>query len=187
MWNILWEVPLEKFLFEVLQFSQIRPICQFSILFFLALGTPLQDEKADKCLGTFKLRNSLSNNVKAFDTKILCHCLLHKSTFLPRTEFQTLHFPVRMIQIAVKPSWGIYVHAGVNSTVLFVVTNARLRIKWVKLIFKFKVFKSVHHHTSQLNQPTRCNDFSSLLFDIYLQLNMFRASSRPSSGAQQLQ
>jgi hypothetical protein len=41
--------------------------------------------------------------------------------------------------------------------------------------------------TIQINQPTGCNNFSSLLLDVYLQLNMFRASSRPSSGAQQLQ
>ena len=34
-----------------------------------------------------------------------------------------------------------------------------------------------------MNQPTRCNNFSSLLLDVYLQLNVFRASSRPSSGA----
>jgi hypothetical protein len=39
----------------------------------------------------------------------------------------------------------------------------------------------------QINQPTKCNSFSSLLLDVYLQLNMFRASPRPSSGAQQLQ
>ena len=39
----------------------------------------------------------------------------------------------------------------------------------------------------QIKQPTRCNSFSSLLLDVYLQLNMFRASSRPSSGAHQLQ
>jgi len=46
-----------------------------------------------------------------------------------------------------------------------------------------------HHHKFQINQPTRCNNFSSLLLDIYsyVQLNMFRASSRPSSRAQQLQ
>jgi hypothetical protein len=37
------------------------------------------------------------------------------------------------------------------------------------------------------NQPTRCNNFSSLLLDVYLHLNKFRASPRPSSGAQQLQ
>ena len=35
--------------------------------------------------------------------------------------------------------------------------------------------------------PTRCKNFSSLLLDVYVQLSMFRASSRPSSGAQQLQ
>jgi len=39
----------------------------------------------------------------------------------------------------------------------------------------------------QTNQPTRCNNFSSLLLDVYVRFNMFRASSRPSSGAQQLQ
>ena len=46
---------------------------------------------------------------------------------------------------------------------------------------KFKVCKSVHHHTIQIDQRTRCNNFSSLLLDVYLPLNMFRASSRPSS------
>ena len=38
----------------------------------------------------------------------------------------------------------------------------------------------------QINQPTRCKDFSSLLLEIYVQINMFRVSSLPSSGAQQL-
>jgi hypothetical protein len=54
-------------------------------------------------------------------------------------------------------------------------------------MYMFKVCKSVHHHTIQTNQPTRCKDFSSLLLDVYVQLNMFRASSRPSLGARQLQ
>jgi hypothetical protein len=39
----------------------------------------------------------------------------------------------------------------------------------------------------QINQPTRCNSFSGLLLDVYVQLNRFWASSRPSLGAQQLQ
>jgi hypothetical protein len=46
----------------------------------------------------------------------------------------------------------------------------------------FDVRKSVHHHTIQINQPTRCNNFTSLL-DVYVWLNMFRASPRPSSAA----
>jgi len=29
----------------------------------------------------------------------------------------------------------------------------------------------------QINQPTRCNNFSSLLLDVYVQLSIFRASS----------
>jgi hypothetical protein len=41
----------------------------------------------------------------------------------------------------------------------------------------------VIHPYIQINQPTRCNNFSSLLLDIYVQLNMFWASSCPSSGA----
>jgi len=45
----------------------------------------------------------------------------------------------------------------------------------------------VRYHTIQINQPTRCKNFSSLLLDVYVQLNMFRASSRPSLGTQKLQ
>jgi hypothetical protein len=51
----------------------------------------------------------------------------------------------------------------------------------------FKVCKSVHHHTIQMNQPTRCNNSSSSLLYVYVQLNMSRVSSHPQSGAQQLQ
>jgi hypothetical protein len=53
----------------------------------------------------------------------------------------------------------------------------------VSRLWNLKFCKSVHHHTIQIYQPTRCNNFSSLLLDVYAQLNMFRASSRPSSGA----
>ena len=37
----------------------------------------------------------------------------------------------------------------------------------------FEVCKSVHHHTIQIIQPTRCNSFTSLLLDVYVWLNMF--------------
>jgi hypothetical protein len=43
---------------------------------------------------------------------------------------------------------------------------------------------ATRYYTIQINQPTRCNNFASWLFDVYVQLNMFRASSRPSTGAQ---
>jgi hypothetical protein len=48
---------------------------------------------------------------------------------------------------------------------------------------EFDVRKSVHHHTIPINQPTRLNSFTSLLLDVYVWLNMFRAPLRPSSGA----
>ena len=35
----------------------------------------------------------------------------------------------------------------------------------------------------QRNQPTRCNSFTSLLLDVYVWLNMFRTTHRPSLGA----
>jgi hypothetical protein len=59
-------------------------------------------------------------------------------------------------------------------------------LRWVKMC-SLKFCKSVRHRTFQINQATRCNNFSSLLLDVYVQLNMFRTSSSPSSGAQQLQ
>jgi hypothetical protein len=48
---------------------------------------------------------------------------------------------------------------------------------------QFDVRKSVHHHTIQINQPTRCNSFKSLLLEVYVRLNMFRAPLRPLLGA----
>ena len=47
-----------------------------------------------------------------------------------------------------------------------------------------------HSDTRRYNSnrsPTRCNNFSFYYPEVYLQLNMFRAFSRPSSGAQRLQ
>jgi len=41
-------------------------------------------------------------------------------------------------------------------------------------------------HIIQINQPIRCKNFSSFIITLYVQLNMFLASSRQSSGAQQL-
>jgi hypothetical protein len=51
------------------------------------------------------------------------------------------------------------------------------------MFIKFDVGKSVHHHTIQINQPTRCNSFTSLLLGVCMWLNMFRASPHPTSGA----
>jgi hypothetical protein len=46
---------------------------------------------------------------------------------------------------------------------------------------EFDVGKSVH--TVQINQTTRCKSFTNLLLEVYVWLNTFRASPRPSSGA----
>jgi len=38
-------------------------------------------------------------------------------------------------------------------------------------------------HFIQINQPMKCNSFTSLLLDLYVWLSMFRAPLRPSLGA----
>jgi hypothetical protein len=53
----------------------------------------------------------------------------------------------------------------------------------VQLFTEFKVCKSVHHHTIQINHQLDATISPVYYLDVYLQLNMFRASSRPSSGA----
>jgi hypothetical protein len=42
---------------------------------------------------------------------------------------------------------------------------------------------SVHYSIIHIENPTRCNSVSKFLFHIYMKLNMFRATRRPSSGA----
>jgi len=46
--------------------------------------------------------------------------------------------------------------------------------------------KSVYHHTIQINHQLDATISPFYYLDVYLQLNMFRPSSRPSPGAQQL-
>jgi hypothetical protein len=53
----------------------------------------------------------------------------------------------------------------------------------LQLFIEFDVCKSVHHHTIQINWPTRCKSFTSLLLDVYVWLNKFWALPCPSSGA----
>jgi hypothetical protein len=45
----------------------------------------------------------------------------------------------------------------------------------------------VRHHTIQIYDQLNATVSPVYYLDVYLQLHMFRASSRPSSGAQQLQ
>jgi hypothetical protein len=64
---------------------------------------------------------------------------------------------------------------------VFLVTTFSLKEEYGLQMWAKKYLYSLN------KSPTRCSNFSSFLLDVYLQLNMFRASSHPSSGAQQLQ
>jgi hypothetical protein len=59
--------------------------------------------------------------------------------------------------------------------------------RWCNELPDLKFVKSVHHHTVQINHQLDATVSPVYYLDVYLQLNMFRTSSRPSSGAQQVQ
>ena len=58
-----------------------------------------------------------------------------------------------------------------------------LSVLWTMLSAIFAGFRHISCNMIQINEPTRCNSFTSLLLDVYVWLNMFRASPRPFSGA----
>jgi hypothetical protein len=58
-----------------------------------------------------------------------------------------------------------------------VATQLQLNISYI-YIYKIKKNKII-----QINHPTKCNSFTSLLHDVFVWLNMFWALPRPSSGA----
>jgi len=43
-------------------------------------------------------------------------------------------------------------------------------------------YSEKYHRSIKINQPIRCNNFTNLLLDVYVWLNMFRAHLRPSLG-----
>jgi len=99
-----------------------------------------------------------------------------------------VHFQHLLAYVVLKLMWQLNVVKcnGVLSCNQLCVYTVKVQHLRVKFLARTVVLMSSIVQI-QINRPTRCNNFSSLLLDIYLQLNMFRASSRPSSGAQQLQ
>jgi len=75
-----------------------------------------------------------------------------------------------------------------ESRINLLVNNAGRALNWrrrtIFTVYKFEVCKSVHHRTIQINHQPDATIFPVYFPDVYLQLNMFRAFSRPSSGAQ---
>ena len=88
--------------------------------------------------------------------------------------------------------YGLAVYSS-NITLGFLYWRVR---KWHKAITVTQIthneyeqiYKSVRPSSYiQINHPTRCINLSDLLLVVQIQLNMFRASSCPSSGAYKLQ
>ena len=84
----------------------------------------------------------------------------------------------------------LYANSVINLKFICLLRNGscglrnKLRVSVNESVFVvlFRSF-SKYQERIQINQPTRCNSFTSLLLDVYVWLNMFRAPPRPSSGA----
>ena len=111
---------------------------------------------------------------------------IQSSVYIP-TFFSRNSFPRGLTYVVGHTKWCSHDFIGLQDP--FLALQNMLGYFTLNLQWYLLVCKSVHHHTFHINQPTRCNNFSSLLLDVYsyVQLNMFRPSSRPSSGAHQLQ
>ena len=99
---------------------------------------------------------------------------------LRHAEFELENYLQRRTRTTVARTvffWDVTFCRWVNDAYCLLLAAQALRVEWQLTV--------ISHGAAFWK--TWCNNFSSLLLDVYWQLNMFRASSRPSSGAQQLQ
>ena len=98
-----------------------------------------------------------------------------------------------LLLTAVRPVPAITIHTGSTDCCVCYFQTLHVSIgndrqtffyKILKMKVEFKVCKSVHHRTIQINHQPDATNFPVYYPDVYLQLNMFRAFPRPSSGAQ---
>jgi hypothetical protein len=115
----------------------------------------------------------------------MCHQVIFWRVLVPWLSSSLRRVVVLLPGLGLLDLWRGWQFSPLQQELLSHLHSITFQQIWIILLM-FKVCKSVHHCTIQINQPTGCNNFSSLLFDVYVQLNMFWASSRPSSGAQQL-
>jgi hypothetical protein len=95
--------------------------------------------------------------------------------------------------------FNAFLQIRISSSTAYKSIKICLKIEKIELAIKINIYArgaafsnssmvtDYSNKSIQINQPTRCNSFSSLLLDVYVQLNMFRVFLLPSSGAQQLQ
>jgi len=113
----------------------------------------------------------------------VCLCSLNALMNAYRHDKSTTRFPLK-IDLMEHSCWpemwlGIFF---TNFTCAAVWWNARLGAEplCVTELYPHKQTENMNSNKS----PTRCSNFPVYYPDVYLQLNMFRASSRPSSGSQ---
>jgi hypothetical protein len=66
-----------------------------------------------------------------------------------------------------------------NHIVNYILVEIHITVKYTNTY----VLEITTKYIIQINQPTRCKSFTSILLDVHVWLNMFWVSPRPSSGA----
>jgi hypothetical protein len=87
-----------------------------------------------------------------------------------------------LVRCLILMSWMSSCTVGIPRS-LWIISLVTYRGGSTVALNKFRVNKSVHHRTIQINHQPEATIISVSYPDVYLQLNMFRAFSRLSSGA----
>jgi len=130
----------------------------------------------NKC--TFDISQRMTCNAETCRNNVFiskAHLLVSRMNKLIQHRF---HFFIIFVSYRIR-RLQLWLHNSTKESCIFPASALIIQ----SFSYSFDVHKSVHHLTIQLIQPTRCNSFTSLLPDVYVLLNMFRASPRPSSGA----
>jgi hypothetical protein len=153
-------------------------------------------QQASFCIKCFTALNKRLLNEKAHRIFVFCFSFIYfhdqlefsrnaasiNKTALVETKFNWRRLALRLpscVQLCLSVCLLLYVHNALQ----FIWKCTCLDIL-LFLFFRFLVRASLYNSNKS---PTRCNSFPVYYPDVYLQLNMFRAFSRPSSGAQWLQ
>ena len=109
--------------------------------------------------------------------------LKYSLSILSVKEIKSLNCLLFFLNICDDP-FAVQKKSGQNFN--FSVFSFRTEVRFGRFVSAYYTWTNIYKYNSN-QSPTRCNNFSVYYPDVYSQLNMFWAFSRPSSGAQWLQ
>ena len=121
----------------------------------------------------------------SFCVLFVCKCVLYYSHRVA-TQLQLTNISYH--DFTLQPLRDMDVTRFINYMIPnFFLRTSRMQCQLQYTSIHFTADYCYHLLINSNKSPTRCNKFPVYYPDVYLQLNMFRALSRPSSGAQWLQ